>query len=60
MKKIQITLVKSTINRVVRHKRTVRGLGLKRLHQTVEHEATPQILGMVASVNYLLEVKEVQ
>ena len=59
MSRIKITWVRSTINRKEAHKRTIRGLGFKRLNQTVEHEATPQILGMVAQVRYLVEVEEV-
>ena len=60
MAKLAITLRKSTINRLEPHKRTVRSLGLTKLHKTVVHEATPQILGMIKSVEFLLEVKEVQ
>ncbi len=58
MSKIKITLVRSTINRLEGHKRTVRGLGLKRPHQSVVHEATPQILGMVKKIDYMLKVEE--
>jgi large subunit ribosomal protein L30 len=58
--KIKITWVRSTINRKEQHKRTIRALGLRRLHQSVVHEATPQVLGMVDQVRYLLDVEEVQ
>ena len=60
MSKIKITQTRSTINRIEKHKRTIRALGLKKMHQTVVHEATPQILGMVKSVEYLLDVEEVK
>ncbi len=59
MKKIKLTWVKSTIGRDKRQKRTVRALGLTRLNQSVVHEATPQILGMVKKVSQLLTVEEV-
>ena len=60
MNKIKITWVRSTINRKERHKRTIRALGLKRLNQSVVHNATPQILGMVEQVRYLVRVEEVE
>ena len=59
MKKIKITQVKSVIDRSERQKRTVEALGLRKLHATVEVEATPQILGMVNKVKHLLKVTEI-
>lgn len=56
MATIKITQVKSAIDRPVRQKRTLRALGLRKLHQTVEHETNPNILGMVAKVNHLVRV----
>jgi large subunit ribosomal protein L30 len=58
MKKIKITQVKSVIDRPERQKRTMQALGLNKMHQTVEKEATPQILGMVTKVNHLIKVEE--
>ena len=58
MKKIKITQVKSVIDRSERQKKTVEALGLRKLHATVEVEATPQILGMVRKVNHLVTVEE--
>jgi large subunit ribosomal protein L30 len=58
MKKIKITQVKSGIDRPERQKRTLRALGLTRMHRTVEKEATPQVLGMVAAVKHLVTVEE--
>jgi large subunit ribosomal protein L30 len=59
MKKIRITQVRSGIDRPKRQKRTLEALGLKRMHQTVEKEATPQILGMVNKIGHLLKVEEI-
>ena len=59
MAKIKITQVKSVIDRSERQKRTIQALGLKKMHATVEVEATPQILGMVTKVNHLVKVVEV-
>ncbi len=59
MSRIRIKLVKSPIGRRESHKRTLRALGLGKLNSVVEHKATPQIMGMVRKVNYLVEVEEV-
>ena len=56
MAKILIKQVKSRINRPARQKKTLDALGLRKLNQVVEKEATPQILGMVNTVRHLLEV----
>lgn len=58
MAKIKITQVKSVIDRPERQKKTMAALGLKKLHATVEVEATPQVLGMVNKVNHLVKVEE--
>lgn len=58
MGKIIITQVRSAINRTKRQKETIKALGLKKLHNPVEHEATPQILGMVRKVSHLIQVEE--
>jgi large subunit ribosomal protein L30 len=57
-RKLSVTLVKSVIGRLPSHKDTVRGLGLKRIRQTVTLEDTPSIRGMINKVSYLLDVKE--
>ena len=59
MGKIKVTQVKSAINRPERQKRTLVALGIRKLHQTIEVEATPQILGMVSKVSHLVTVEEV-
>ncbi len=56
--KIKVTLVKSPIGRLASHRACVRGLGLRRLHQTVEVEDTPQNRGMINKVSYMLNVEE--
>ena len=58
MAKIKITQVKSGIDRPERQKLTLKALGLKKMHATVEVEATPQINGMVRKVNHLVKVEE--
>ena len=58
MAKIKVTKHKSAINRTKRQKLTLEALGLKKIGQTVEHEATPNILGMVSKVQHLVSVEE--
>jgi large subunit ribosomal protein L30 len=60
MAKIKITQVKSVIDRPHRQKDTVRALGLTKIGRTVEHEATPQIEGMVAKVLHLVKVERTE
>lgn len=55
MSKIKITQVKSAIDRTNRQKATLKALGLKKVNQTVEHEDTPQIQGMVKKVEHLVK-----
>jgi large subunit ribosomal protein L30 len=59
MKKIRITQIKSGIDRSERQKKTLIALGIKKMHNAREHEATPQILGMVRTVGHLLKVEEI-
>lgn len=56
---LRITLVKSPIGYTVRHKATIRTLGLHRMHQTVEHVDSPTLRGMLYKVSHLVEVEEV-
>jgi len=58
MAKIKVTKQKSAINRSLRQKRTLESLGLKKIGQTIEHDATPNILGMVNKVKHLVSVEE--
>ena len=55
MAKLRITLVKSLIGRKKYHITTANALGLKKIGKTVEHEATPQIQGMIKKIDYLLK-----
>lgn len=57
MGKIKVTQVRSAIGRTARQKRTLEALGIRKLHQTVEVEATPQIMGMIHKVEHLVEVE---
>ena len=57
-KTIKVTLVRSPIGAQPRHKECVRGLGLKRMHQTVELEDTPSVRGMVNKLDYMVRVDE--
>ena len=57
-KTLRITLVRSSIGYSKRHKATVRALGLRRLHQTVEQVDTPTLRGMLAKVAHLVEIEE--
>ncbi len=59
MKKVRITQVRSAINRPKRQKLTLAALGLKKLHNAKEHDATPQVLGMIDKVKHLLKVEEI-
>ena len=54
---LKVTLVRSLIGRIEAHKATVRGLGLRRMHHTVEVQDTPEIRGMINAVNYLVKVE---
>ena len=57
-KQIKVTLIKSPIGAKPRHRECVRGLGLKRMHQTVTLEDTPSVRGMANKVNYMVRVEE--
>jgi large subunit ribosomal protein L30 len=55
--KIKVTLVKSTNGCKTGHRATVRGLGLRKLNQTVELVDTPAVRGMIERVNYLVRIE---
>ena len=57
MAKIKVTNVRSAINRTQTQKRTLEALGLKKIGQTVEHDDTPNILGMVNKVKHLVSME---
>jgi len=58
MKRIKVKQIKSSIDRTLRQKRTLEALGLRKINHAVEHDATPQILGMVTKVQHLVAVEE--
>lgn len=55
---VRITLVKSPIGYSKRHKATIKALGLRRMHQTVEHVYSNVLWGMLEKVQHLVEVEE--
>ena len=59
MAEIKITLVKSTIGAIPKHKKTVQALGLKKLHSSKIHQGNVAIRGMVKQVSHLVKVEEV-
>ena len=59
MGKLKVTLKRSTIKKPKRAKRTVKALGLTRLHQSVEHEDNKAMRGMIRKVNHLVNVEEI-
>ncbi len=56
--KIKVTLTKSTIGKLKNHKACVAGLGLRKIHQTVEVPDTPANRGMINKVSYMVQVEE--
>lgn len=60
MAKLEIKLVKSTIGRLDKHKKTVEALGLRKVGQVVVKDDNASIRGMIDSINFMLEVKEVE
>lgn len=59
MTKIRITQIKSRNGKPERQKRNLDALGVRKLNHSVEHEATPQILGMVQKVKHLVKVENI-
>ena len=58
MSKIKITQIKSSIDRPLRQKATLKALGLNKISQSVEHEESPQILGMIKKVAHLVKTEK--
>ena len=59
VKKLRVKLVKSRFGRIKKNKASIAGIGLRKINQVVEIEATPENLGMVNKINYLVEVEEI-
>jgi len=55
---LRVTLVKSEIGRPEKHRKVLRGIGLKKLNKTVELEDTPSIRGMISKVSHLVKAEE--
>ncbi len=60
MSKIRLTQIRSTIKRPSRQVKTMEALGLRKINSSVEHNVTPQIMGMVDRVRHLLKVEELE
>lgn len=60
LKRLEVTQVRSGIGRPEKHRRTLRALGLRRHQQSVVHEDTPAIRGMLDQVRHLVQVREVE
>jgi len=58
IKKLRVTLVKSRFGRIKKHTACIKGIGLKKINQIVELDATPENLGMINQIRYLLNVEE--
>jgi large subunit ribosomal protein L30 len=58
MKTLKVTQIRSVHGRLPDHKACVKGLGLRRMHQTVELQDTPAVRGMINKVSYMLKVEE--
>jgi len=59
MKQLRIKQVRSAIGRPERQKRTLRALGIRKMHQVKEVNASPEILGMIDKVKHMLSVEEI-
>ena len=57
--RVRVTLARSVIGRHPRHRATVEALGLRRIGSSVEHTASPPVIGMIRKVRYLLTVEEI-
>ncbi|TDT50416.1 50S ribosomal protein L30 [Fonticella tunisiensis] len=59
MAKLRVTLSKSLIGKKEDHIATVKALGLRKIGQSVDHEDTPQIRGMIEKIKYMVKVEEI-
>jgi large subunit ribosomal protein L30 len=58
-KKLSVTMTKSKIGRLASHQACLKGLGLRKIHQTVEVIGTPENRGMINKISYMLKVEEI-
>jgi len=56
--RLKITQVRSSNDSIQKQRRTLQALGLRRMHQSVVHQDTPQIRGMISKVRHLVKVEE--
>jgi large subunit ribosomal protein L30 len=59
MAKVRIKQIRSSIDYPAYQKQTLTALGIRKMHGTVEKEATPQIMGMIACVQHLVKVENI-
>jgi large subunit ribosomal protein L30 len=59
MGRVKVTQVKSVIDRPKRQKDTMRALGLRKINHSVEHDSTPQVMGMIVKVQHLIKVENI-
>lgn len=59
MARLRITLVRSPIGTLPKHRATVRSLGLRKMHQSVEKEDNPAIRGMIRAVEHMVRLEEI-
>ena len=57
-KKLKITLIRSTIGAIPKHRKTVAAMGLRKLHQTVELPDNPSTRGQIQQIRHMLRVEE--
>jgi large subunit ribosomal protein L30 len=57
MSKVKITQVKSISGQTARQRKTIEALGLKKMHQSIEKELSPQVKGMIDKVQHLIKVE---
>ena len=58
MPKIKLSLVKSLSGRLKAHQACAKGLGIKKIHKTIEVKDTPENMGMIKKINYLLKIEK--
>ena len=58
MARVRVTQIKSKIGQPENQKRMLAALGIKKMHQTVEHDDTPQIMGMINKLKHLVKVEK--
>ena len=60
MQKIKVTKIRSVIGRPYKHKRIMESLGLRKMNNSIIHNKTPEILGMIKKVSHLVKVEVIE